>query len=398
MNSSINISKALLNLLSNALFDANVDVGFTEIDIEALFNEATAQGVSTTVFDKLPEDVKEKAPDTYGKWEKYALTSIQFNIRELVANSEIEKLFKAAGIPVCTIKGFACAAYYPEPSLRQMGDIDFIVPKDRIEDGRKLLTEAGFYCTDKEEVHDFHIAFKKNGFVYEMHEGITSFLDDEGNIEKYLGKITEETRVADLAFSSLTVPNSFIHGLVMLLHMQRHMLSGGGVGLRHLCDWAVFVNSFENDEWESMFEEKLKKIRLWEFAKALSKVSEKYLHMPDKKWFADFDENVADKLLEDLIVAGNFGYKDAKRYQELAFVSRDVNHRGKILGFCNAYINKVYSWNPKFKKHRVLLPFGILAYPIRTLFLILFKKKKINFAENYANGQKRNDLYNELFK
>lgn len=396
-----NISKlysTLLDLLSNALFGANVQIDFENVDFTELFNESKLQTVSAVVFDKLPPAVGEKYPDTYVAWQMYSLKTVQHNITEFLANAELEALFKKAGLLMCTIKGFACAYYYPDSTLRQMGDIDFIVHKEELEECKNFLLESGFTRVDDDGDHDFHISFKKDKMLYEMHEKVTTFVDDAGYIEKYLENVIDDAITAEFDLGKILVPDAFTHGLIMLLHMQRHMISGGGIGLRHLCDFAVFVNSISDEEWRTMFEEKLKKVHLWEFARSLGKVSEKHLHMPAKDWFADADEELADQLLGDMIIAGNFGYKDKKRYQELAFVSRDVNHRGKLAGLYNSYINKVYSWSPRVIKHKVLLPFAIIVYPIRTALLILFKKKKVSVVDNFKSGSKRNDLYNKLFK
>lgn len=396
-----NISKlhsTLLDLLSNALFDANLEIDFENVDFKELFNESKLQTVSAVVFDKLPPSVGEAYPDIYDLWQMYSLKVVHNNITEFIANTELESLFKKARLPMCTIKGFACACYYPDPTLRQMGDIDFIVHKEKLEECKNFLLESGFTRVDDDGDHDFHVSFKKDKQLYEMHEKVTTFVDDAGYIDKYLEDIVENAVLSEFEMGKILIPNAFTHGLIMLLHMQRHMISGGGIGLRHLCDFAVFANSVDNDEWVNIFEEKLKKVNLWKFAKVLGKVSEQYLHMPAKKWFADADEELAERLLCDMIIAGNFGYKDKKRYQELAFISRDVNHRGKLAGMFNAYINKVYSWSPKVKKNKILLPFAAVVYPIRTGFLILFKKKKVSVADNFKSGSKRNDLYNKLFK
>ncbi len=398
MSNISNTYSTLLKLLSNALFDANVEIDFANVDLEELFEESNQQTVNALVFDKLPLDFIESHPEVCNLWQLYSLQTVKNNMAEFLANAELESLFQKAGLQMCTIKGFACAYYYPDPTLRQMGDIDFIVHKDKLEECKNFLIESGYTRVDNDGDHDFHISFKKDKMLYEMHEKVTTFVDDAGYIEKYLENVIENAIPAEFDLGKILIPDAFTHGLIMLLHMQRHMFTGGGIGLRHLCDFAVFVNSISDEEWRAMFEEKLKKVHLWGFARALGKVSEKHLHMPTKEWFADADEELADQLLGDMIIAGNLGNRDKKRYQELLFVSSDVNHRGNLAGLYNSYINKVYSWSPRVRKHKVLLPFAIIVYPIRTALLILFKKKKVSVVDNFKSGSKRNDLYNKLFK
>ena len=239
-----NISKlyiTLLDLLSNALFDANIDIDLENIDFKELFEESKQQTVSAVVFDQLPHTLSESYPEIYFAWQMYCLRVVQSNVTEFAANVELERLFEKAGFPMCTIKGFACAYYYPEPTLRQMGDIDFIVHKEELEACRDFLLSQGFVRVDDDGDHDFHISFKKNKFLYEMHEKVTTFLDDAGYIENYLKDVIENAVDSEFDAGNLRIPDRFTHGLIMLLHMQRHMISGGGIGLRHLCDFAVFV-------------------------------------------------------------------------------------------------------------------------------------------------------------
>lgn len=63
-----------------------------------------------------------------------------------------------------------------------------------------------------------------------------------------------------------------------------HHLLGEGIGLRHLCDWAVFADSLKEKEFRSLFETKLKSIGLWKFACILSQVCYKYLHCHNLSW------------------------------------------------------------------------------------------------------------------
>ena len=391
-------SNILLDLLAYSLFYANVNIDVENIDLAILFSEAKLQTVMATAFDCLPATARELNSAVYDKWQMLAFSVMAKNSKQMHANAELQKLFDNLNLPICTIKGFASAYYYNKKHLRQMGDIDFIVPENSVEEYKKILDDNGFLCIDEEEEHGFHIGYKKNKDLYEMHKGITSFLDENGYIEKYIKDIFDNTTVADFGSVKITIPDTFAHGLVMLLHMQRHMINGGGIGLRHLCDWAVFVNTIEDGEWINVFEKKLKSINLWGFAKAMSKVSSLYLKMPEKDWFCDFDESLAQNLLLDIISGGNFGRKDVKRSQELFFMTQNTDSKNSFELYTKGYIKKVYMWNAFWKRHKILLPIGIVAYFFRTAFLVIFKNKKLNLSETQKSGKERNELYNNLFK
>ena len=400
VNSNLsNESKVLIDLLANSLFNAEIKIDLNNINLKTLFNEAWSQTVLALAFDSLPSDARSQNEELYDSWQLLSFSVIQKNAKQLYSNSELEIVFNNANIPICTIKGFASNYFYGDKKhLRQMGDIDFIVPVEKISDSKNLLLNNGFECMQDEEDHDFHIAFKKNDELYEMHKGITSLLDGNENIEKYIADIFRTSAKSDFDSAKITIPDVFSHGLIMLLHMKRHMLTGGGVGLRHLCDWAVFVNSIENSKWEIVFKEKLNSINLWKFAQVLSKACNIYLKIPEQKWFSEIDTQIADNLLSDIILSGNFGKKDIKRYQEILFLSKTIKDENKLVFYAKGLINKIYSWKPFYKRHKFLLPFGIIAYVLRTLFLIIFRKKKYSFSDTHKSGKLRNDLYSKLFK
>lgn len=394
-----NEGKVLICLLANALFDAQFAIDIKQVDLKLLFTEAMSQSVLALAFDALPQSARACDEEIYDAWQMYAFSIMQKHANQMHANAEVEKIFNEAALPVCTIKGFASDYYYGDKKhLRQMGDIDFAVPASQMGKGKALLLEKGFVCVDEENVHDFHITFKKGTEFYEMHKGITSLLEGNEYLERYMEDIFTHVRKVNLDGVVITVPDIFSHGLIMLLHMQRHMLTGGGIGLRHLCDWAVFVNSVENSKWCRVFEDKLQNLHLWTFAKALGKVSSLYLKIEEKEWFSQFDVDTAEALLLDIMLSGNFGYKDNKRYQELFFLSKTQKKESLIHQYAKSIIFKVHAWKPVFKRLKILLPVGVIAYVVRTSFLVVFCKKKINFSQTKKSGKERNDLYQKLFK
>ena len=392
-------NEVLLDLLANSLFDAGIAISFSETELDQLFAEAKAQTVLALAFDALPPEAREQKAEVYDQWKFLAFSIIQKNIRQVHSNAELEKIFDTINLPFCTIKGFASGYYYGEKRhLRQMGDIDFIVPAETMEVSKERLLEKGYEYIENSEKHDFHIAFQKDGELYEMHKGIISLLDGNEDIEKYIADIFDKSVRKDFDTVAITIPDVFSHGLIMLLHMKRHMLTGGGVGLRHLCDWATFVDSMENTTWIQVFEEKLRKAHLWRFAQVLSKTASIYLKMDEKEWFSDIEAKLAEKLLADILLGGNFGKKSIKRYREVVFLSKTGARENKMVSYSKGIVDKVYSWKPFYKDHKVVLPFGVIAYVFRIFFLTLFRKKKIDFFALQKSGRERDDLYKELFR
>ena len=390
--------EALFKLIANALFGANATIDLESVDFEKLYSEAKHQTVLGITFDVLPDSARDYNKAIYDEWQCRTFHVLKNNVTQMYANAELEKIFSDAKIDICTIKGFASAYYYPNKNLRQMGDIDFIVPINDIPKCKELLKANEFVCIDEDELHSYHIGYKKGKTHYEMHKNVTELLDEEGKITSLVSTIFDNSVKLPFDNFTLTAPNPVLHGIIMLLHMQKHMITGGGIGLRHLCDWAVFVNNFDTNEWTEKFEPILKELGLWTFAKAMSKVANLYLKMPQKNWFEDIDEDLAEDLLCDIMLGGNFGYKDTGRYQELIFINQHKEGAFSNTSILRKLPKKVREWHPVFRKSKIAFFFGLFLYPVRIAFLLLLGKRNNVFVEKRESGTQRNALYDKIFK
>ena len=148
-----------------------------------------------------------------------------------------------------------------------------------------------------------------------------------------------------------------------------------GIGLRHLCDWAVFVNHFREEAFPELFREKLQAIGLWRLARLLSLCAVCCLGLPRQSWMVEdaADPELALALMEDILSGGNFGRKDRQRVYEGMFISnrgKDGVRNRRISQGVQALTRITYMKYPMVEKYPVLLPFGWVAafggYLVRT--------------------------------
>ena len=188
----------------------------------------------------------------------------------------------------------------------------------------------------------------------------------------------------------------------MLLHVISHMTKEG-IGLRHLCDWAVFVQKISDAEFKELFEEKLKYFGLWRFAQILTLVSEKYLGIDRNAWAQnpEIDGEQLENLMSDILNGGNFGKKDLNRYREIKYIS---NQDSKTVDSKNIYSQlmttlnqKVCSDYPTINKHKILLPIGWIAESGKYLGLLLTgKRKSKNTSAMLNEAVKRKEIYSQM--
>ena len=374
--------QVIFDLLSEALFNKNADVAY--INIDDIFTEADAQEITPLIY-----GVLKKKGLLNNEKEKELRVELNKRIAKsngiFITHVEVSKFLKE--IEHTTIKGVASAKYYEEPFSRIMGDVDVIV-KD-FEKARELLRNNGF----KEGTEsDNHIEFIKNSVSVELHHRIHGIPEGNSCVNNLFEDLYEKSEKYSTIFGEVTIPSDFHHGLIMLLHMHTH-INTTGIGLRHLCDWAVFANSFTENEFVNLFEEKLKNIGLWRFTRIISQACIN-IGLDYKTWMGQPEEELTDFIISDIVAGGNFGRKNKERNAALSLVPKDIEKKSSPVVQYFKYAKKsIYRIWPWAEKNKILLPFAFVLYCFRILLRLVFGKSKIY---NLKAGYDRRDMFKKL--
>ena len=388
-------AEILLKLLSRSLFDQKIEL--QSENWEDVLQEAKLQTVVQLAFAGINKSML--SADDLQKWEAASASVIANNIRIIHNHELLHKWMSESEIPYVVLKGCASASYYPIPVYRNMGDVDFLVPSDKLKQAGKALESNGLKPWNEE--HIAHIVYRKDGMHLEMHFNVAGLPEGKAGetVREYLADIFQQSALHKTENGEMVFPSPFHHGLVLLLHTCHHM-TGEGIGLRHLCDWAVFVNSFSDKEFCDLFEEKLKAVGLWKFAKVLTAISIKYLGVNQKQW-AQSDESLVDKLMEDILSGGNFGIKEVGRGLQTMLISdrgkNGVGHTSMQSQFVHSVNNVVRHHWPKAKNHPALLPAGWVYFGGRRIIREMTgKRRKTNVSKLVEDSSRRRDLYSQL--
>ncbi len=394
--------RTLFGLLAHTIFG----VAFTPepgVDWVDVFHESIAQAVPLSAFYKsheyeLPVGLSEKLKPVMRQY-------IMRNTRIHAQHTQLHRMLTKANIPYCILKGAASAYYYPNPLLRGMGDVDFYVDAADVERTKALLIEHGFSVEEHDS--DYHIVLLHEKSKYELHYEIPGVPKGSmGNlIRAYRADIREAGQYHETDLSRCVCPSPFHHGLILLLHMQQHLLTEG-IGLRHLCDWAVFADSFTDEEIEQLFGERFRNAGLWRFARIVSLAATIAVGMPKRAWMgASKDEaEIAERLLVDLLSGGNFGSKDPNRervYESMLISNQNKNaddeERGRIRNGLSSVNRWVRQRWPIAAKCPLILPFGWIYFLIRRFVLVVTgRKQRINLKKAMRKSQQRQELYRSL--
>jgi Uncharacterised nucleotidyltransferase len=173
----------------------------------------------------------------------------------------VRQVLKASGVPLTLLKGAAYVmAELPAARGRLFGDIDFMVPRERIEEVENILLEADWVAADKDEYDQQYyrrwthqippLAHYKRNTVLDVHHTIV--------------QVTARTAVAADTLETANRPLSE-DGLLrvlapadMVLHSAVHLFNEGEFkrGLRDLLDLSDLLKYFGGQAgfWERLIE------------------------------------------------------------------------------------------------------------------------------------------------
>ncbi|MBQ1506989.1 MAG: nucleotidyltransferase family protein, partial [Ruminococcus sp.] len=164
--------KILLNIVGFQLFGGEKPKldGF---DIPSVLTEAKKQTVFSLAYPFVRDELKKTFPEQYGKYNEEFYKNIITNTSNHIQHGELHTLMTENSVPYCVLKGYASAYYYPDPSLREMGDVDFLIYEKDFQRAGKLLTGIGFTAGIEDNGEHLHIGYKRDSLsIWEMHRSV----------------------------------------------------------------------------------------------------------------------------------------------------------------------------------------------------------------------------------
>lgn len=363
------------------------------VDWVGLLKEAKAQAVPLMAAEAAVK-YREYIPN-YSDFENIAAAAHTANVRTAYNEQQLNVLMK--GRPFLILKGMAAASYYPKPRERSLGDIDFLIDPSQREEIEELLSKNGYQNWNKD--HICHVVFKKGDAHLEMHFEIAGIPYGKAGeiIREFMTDAVKHSVMTEFDGWSFPAPKDIYHGLIILLHMQHHML-GEGLGLRHICDWACYLQKTENMPFWSELLDLFKKIGILTYAKVISKISAMYFHIDCPKWAEDADEEICREVMKDILTGGNFGRKDRIRAKSGMMISehgKSGTSRGKLSNLFWTLHHTTTTMFPIVKKCPLLYPifdcYRILLYLVRT-----FKGERTSIIKLVPAANQRKSVYERL--
>ena len=100
-------------------------------------------------------------------WEENTYQIMMSNMQVDADHAKLHKILSSANIPYVILKGNVSASYYPDPMLRAMGDVDFLIEKHNVGKVDLLLRKNGFEA--QQSNHECERAYHKGISIWELH-------------------------------------------------------------------------------------------------------------------------------------------------------------------------------------------------------------------------------------
>ncbi|MBR3653725.1 MAG: nucleotidyltransferase family protein [Bacteroidales bacterium] len=219
-----------------------------------------------------------------------------------------------AGIPSVLLKGQGVAQLYPNPVLRECGDIDLYVGTERLEEAVRVLSPLA-------SRHDDQLSGKR-GKHWRLWFGKTELelhkesMSPETHQRSCLYRKMEATGLSgtlpsiSLGGVSVDTPEDSFNAFYLFYHLLHHFVSCG-IGFRQLCDWVLLLHFRHPNLDPARLRSYLKGMRMLRPWQLFGCIAVSDLGLPQEE-FPFFDGSLykqSRRILEMVFADGNFGYE-----------------------------------------------------------------------------------------
>ena len=333
-------------------------------------------------------------------WMANCYNRIAFNAKLLHLQKDTCDLLSREGIGYVILKGYAAAIYYPKPQYRAMGDIDLIVSQNDLNRANEVMTfrygnpTINYMRNDKSAVREYVYSIDK--YRIELHR---QFSDLPMPCQNDLLNewIEEDILSSDIVASQRNIDFHMLseetNGLVLLAHISQHL--EGGLGLRQIIDWMLFVNSCLTDSKWITFAVKVNDLGLETLAITVTKMCQMYLGLPSEKihWADAAATDLCEELMEFVLSCGNFGNKMGMNNTVSMVVSQNQSPYAFLR---NLQKRGEYNWKI-LKKYPGLRPFAGVYQLFRYIRKGLKRENAISeLRKDIKSGRKRDRMLKRL--
>jgi len=344
----------LFCLLRSALWNTTLPIdlfmNMNENEWKIIFKQAVKQGVMGIAYDgfcQLPKTVQ--IPSSFRLHWAVNVDSMEKRYHKQVETLEkLASFYTKYGVKIMLLKGIGLSNLYPIPSHREGGDIDIFLFGD-FNKGNRLMEEKGIKVYQGKSISPKHSIFYYQGIPIENHQYFLSF-NDVFRKNKYLERaLMEEIQIEHcesfaIGKQEVFLPSPAFNALYVSSHMCTHLI-GSGLAVRHLIDWALFLDTnYEQINFKKVYDS-FKKANIAIPLQVITSLSLEALGLSDK-WqhpFGKTEEKLKRLVLERSILHPLYVHKPkaGKSFKILSFKILRLKERFYL---CTKLVGNVFAF------------------------------------------------------
>lgn len=333
-SSSVREMLALLRASLWQTSDGCLPLDVSDIDWNEIGRLAMQQTVGPLVFDaalRLPQELRPQKDwifKVYSIIERNRKTHVLLDAAVAEACAKLSKV----GIQPTLLKGQAYARAYPDPTLRECGDIDLYVGDENFRQAYEAAKDFGWTCDDPFIADAKHYACFNKEALIELHRLAAQLPSRSANrhFQQWCHPQLLSGQTIIIEGEKIKVPTPIFDVIFVFMHLYYHFINGG-IGLRQLCDWTMLLHSHRDDLDSDELERLLSEFGLLKGWRLFTPIAVECLGLPEAECPLHSPEyqKEAEQIMTFIIKEGNFG-----RAQQKTSVAPRAYLARKAYSFC----------------------------------------------------------------
>ena len=305
--------KTLISLVRSALWGGPADAVDKDTDwngVLLLAKQQTVLGLMAESVQNLPQELR-PAEDILKKLKHHLIRNFQAHALLNRKLGETLELMRSHDIHPVLFKGQGLAQNYPNPLSRQCGDIDLYVGKDCYDKACNVAFDA--FGRDEHASESLkHMHLDNDGVTIELHRIAESVpgLRADRNFQKWTRHYLHDSQRRKVEIDGVMVELPPVHfDAVYIMNHAWHHFVNGGIGMRQMCDWTLYIHRFHSEIDPSLLREELKMLGLTKVWHFFSWIAVNALGLPEDECplYEGRYGKTAARVLDVILEEGNFG-------------------------------------------------------------------------------------------